>query len=64
MLMVQLFINILSVRRIYVEECARTVGVAYSIDERELSAALHASVLGRPLPNSAVPHARTPPSSG
>ena len=31
--MVQLFIIILSVRRIDVEECARTVGVAYSIDE-------------------------------
>ena len=33
MLMVQLFIIILSVRRIDVEECARTVGVAYSIGE-------------------------------
>ena len=30
-LMVQLFVIILSVRRIYVEECARTVGVAYRV---------------------------------
>ena len=29
--MVQLVIMIVSVRRIYVEECARTVGVAYSV---------------------------------
>ena len=49
MLMVQLFIIILSVRRIDVEECARTAA-RFGV--------------GRPLPNSAVPHARTTPSSG
>ena len=44
-------IIILSGRRIYVEECARTIGVAYSVSSTNVPLKEHASELGCPLPN-------------
>ena len=48
---VQLFIIIIIAGQTYVEECARTIGVAYSVSSTNLPLKEHASVLGCPLAN-------------